>query len=413
MNLKKLLDAVNAAEARVQQIAAQINTHFEKDELEEALKLRELLDKAKEDAKNANLLYASMRDAVTSDGDVASRFVPASADRETQEVKDLRASPEYMKLFFDALANGVTPKSIKSGQHSIQKYGMLLNVLTETGDSGDEGGNLLPTDFDTKIKELMRTYTNLAQPQWFNIEEVSTYTGWRAVEQAGPLLPFAAHTENQTIAAAEDPEFSRVTYTVVEYAGYIPVVTNLLSDTAIRIMNYLGRWFAKKVALTNTSIIATLLKAVSDTNVTDPDLAFAGIKTLLNKTLDPAVSAGASIFMNQSGLDMLDQMEDGQGKPILQPDNTLATGNRIKGRPVVVIPTALFADTDTSTKTQIAIGDGREWLTFFSRMPFEMDATTIGGDAWRYHNTEVRGIMRADAKVMDASSMGLLHITLP
>jgi len=414
MNLKKYLDAVNAAEAKVQQIAARINEHFEKGENDDALKLREQLDKAKLDAKNANELYLSMRDALTTDGDVASRFVSAGGgDTEPKETQDLRASPEYTRVFFEALSNGVTPKSIKSGQHSAQRYGILLNALTETGDSGDEGGNLLPTEFDTQIRELMRTYTDLANQSWFNIEDVTYFTGWRAVEQAGPAAAFAAHTENQSISEAADPEFSRVTYTIVEYAGYIPIVTNLLLDAPQNIMAYLGRWFAKKAALTNTSIIGTLLKAVSDTDVTDYTLTLAAIKTMLNKTLDPAVSAGATLFMNQSGLDLLDQLDDDIGRPLLQPDPSLATAFRVKGRPVVVIPTTLFADTDTSTKTQIAIGDGRQWLTYFRRMPYEMSATTIGGDAWRYNNTEIRGIMRADAKVMDASSMGLLHITLP
>jgi len=413
MNLKRFYDAANEAEARVQVIAAQINDLFEKNQNDEALKLKESLDQAKVNATQANQLYLSMLAATQGDGDPASRFVPMGGDKEPKEIADLRASPEYKRVFFDALRNGVTPKEILSGKYSSEKYGILLNALTETGDSGHEGGNLLPVEFDNKIKELMRTYTDLANPAWFNIEDVTAYSGWRAVEQGGPAAPFAAHTENQTITEAADPEFSMVTYTIVEYAGYIPIVTNLLSDTPAQIMSYLGRWLAKKAALTNTSVIATLLKAVSDTNVTDYTLALAAIKTMLNKTLDPAVSAGANIFMNQSGLDLLDSFEDGVGRPLLQPDPTLATGFRIKGRPVVVIPTSLFADTDTSTKTQIAIGDGREWLTFFRRMPYELSATNVGGDAWRFNNTEVRGIMRLDAKVMDASSMGLLHITLP
>jgi HK97 family phage major capsid protein len=134
---------------------------------------------------------------------------------------------------------------------------------------------------------------------------------------------------------------------------------------------------------------------------------------MLNKTLDPAISAGASLFMNQSGLDLLDQLVDGNDRPLLQPDPTLATAYRVKGRPVVVIPNGLFADTDGNTKTQIGIGGGREWLTFFRRMPFELATTNIGGDAWRFNNTEVRGIMRCATVVMDAAAMGLLHVTLP
>lgn len=413
MELKKYFDAANKAEARVQNIAAQINDLFEADKTDEALKLRPQLDAAKTEAKDAHQLYLSMQAATLPEGDPGRKFVRAGGDTEPKEVQDIRASAEYKRVWFEAFRNGVTVKSIKGGQSSHERYHLLTDVLTETGDSGDEGGNLLPEDFDVTIKELMRKQVDLADPAIVNIEDVTAYSGWRAIEQGGPATPFASHTENQTITEATAPQFSQVPYTIVEYAGYIPIVSNLLKDTPAAIMAYLGRWLAKKAALTNTYYIAALLAAVSDTNVTDYKLTLSAIKTLLNKTLDVAISVGASIYCNQSGLDLMDQLEDGVGRPLLQPDPSLATAFRVKGRPVVVIPTAQFADTDGSTKTQIAIGDGREWLTHFRRQPFAMDATTVGGDAWRFNNTEVRGIMRFDDVVMDASAMHILHITLP
>jgi len=39
-----------------------------------------------------------------------------------------------------------------------------------------------------------------------------------------------------------------------------------------------------------------------------------------------------------------------------------------------------------------------------------MAVTTIGGDAWRLNNTEVRAIYRLDEAVMDASAMTLLTL---
>jgi len=412
MNLKRFYDAANEAEARVQVIAAQINDLFEKNQNDEALKLKESLDQAKVNATQANQLYLSMLAATQGDGDPASRFVPMGGDKEPKAIAELRASPEYKRVFFDALRNGVTPKEILSGKYSSEKYGLLLNALTETGDSGHEGGNLLPIDFDNVIRELMRAFINLADPAYVNVEDVTAYSGWRAIEQAGPAAPFAAHTENQAITEAADPEFSKVTYTIVEYAGYIPIVTNLLSDAPASIMAYLGRWLAKKAALTNNSLIVALMQAHSHTDVTDPTTVLAKIKTSLNKTLNPAISVVAKIYVNQYGLDLLDQLDDGMGRPLLQPDPSQATAFRVKGRPVVVVPDAQWANTDTNTKIYIGIGDGREFLTFFRRMPYELSATNIGGDAWRYNNTEVRGILRADCKVMDADAFDLLHITL-
>jgi HK97 family phage major capsid protein len=137
------------------------------------------------------------------------------------------------------------------------------------------------------------------------------------------------------------------------------------------------------------------------------------IKTLLNKTLDPAISASAIIICNQNGLDLLDQLDDGTGRPLLQPDPTSATRFRVQGREVVPVPTSLLADIASNTQTPYYVGDGHAWLTHFRRQPFEMATTNIGGDAWRYNNTEVRGIMRFDDVVFDDLAMYCLDVTLP
>ena len=415
MNLKPYYDAVVTAEARVQDLAGRINALFENNQTDEALKLRPDLDLAKSAAKNANDLYLSMRDAVSDGQTPAQRFVPAGGNPEPQTpAKDARATPEYSAAFFNAFRAGASPRSIKAGMHRAEQYGILMNALTETGGSpvGEEGGFLLPVDFDNKIRELMRQYKDLAAPQYFNIETVTAYSGWRAVEQAAAALPFAAIVENQSLAAAESPLFSKLEYTIVDYGGYLPVTNDLLADTPVNLMNYLAGWFAKKVVLTNNSLILAAVNALSPVAVTDYKTSLQYIKTALNKTLDPNISASATIFTNQSGLDVLDQLDDGTGRPLLQPDVSNATEFRIKGREVVVLSDAQWA-IKSSTIARVAIGDGRQLLTFFRRAAFEMAATTIGGDAWRLNNTEVRGIMRADVVTMDADAMSVLDITVP
>jgi HK97 family phage major capsid protein len=415
MNLKPYYDAVVTAEARVQDLAGQINALFEKNQTEDALKLRPDLDLAKSAAKNANDLYLSMRDAVSDGQTPAQRFVPAGGPPDSQPpAKDLRATPEYSAAFFNAFRAGASPRSIKSGLHRSDQYGILMNALTETGGSpaGEEGGFLLPVEFDNKIRELMRQYKDLAVPQYFNVENVTAYSGWRAVEESAAALPFAAITENQSLAAAESPLFNKLEYTIVDYGGYLPVTNDLLSDTPVNLMTYLAGWFAKKVVLTNNSLILAIINALTPVSVTDYKTSLQYIKTALNKTLDPNISASATIFTNQSGLDVLDQLDDGTGRPLLQPDVSNATEFRIKGREVVVLSDAQWA-IKSSTIARVAIGDGRQLLTFFRRAAFEMAATTIGGDAWRYNNTEVRGIMRADVVKMDSAAMSVLDVTLP
>ncbi len=418
-NLRRLYDLANATALRVQDIATQINDHLDRNENDQAIALRSDLDKAKKDADEASQLYLSMVAASQGEGgDPAQRFVPMGGDTEPPQVRDLRGSREYVQEFFQALKVGASPKSILGGMHRAENFGRLLNALTETGGSpaGSEGGFLLPIDFDNMIKELQRQAVDLAP--YVNVEEVTAYSGWRAVETAKAALPFTAINEadfpsGERIPAMESPTFTKVEYTVVNYGGYLPISNDLLSDTPANIMAYLARWCGRKVSLTNTSLILALINALSPTAVTDHKTTLTAIKTALNKTLDPAISASASIFTNQSGLEVMDQLDDGTGRPLLQPDPSSATEFRVKGRPVVVLSDAQWANLGTPTRARIAIGDGRQFATYFRRSALEMATTAIGGTAWRNNNTELRAILRAVAKTIDSGAMKLLAVTLP
>src|SRR5574343_1335527 len=410
MNLKKYFDAANAAEARVQSIAAQITEVFDAGRNDEALALRPELDKAKASATEAHQLYLSMQSATSGGVDPAARFVPMGGDPEPRAVTELRATPQYSAAFWDAVRAGASPKSIRAGMHSSERFSVLMSALTETGGSpaGEDGGFLLPQDFDNMIHELGRQFPDLAP--YVNVETVTAYTGWRAVEQAAASLAFAAITENVTLAEMEQPKFDKVTYTVVDYGGYLPISNDLLADTPVIIQAYLARWCAKKIDRTNTSRVLAFVNAISPTAVGASDDRFAAIKTALNKTLDPVISAGATIFTNQTGLDLLDQELDGLGRPLLQPDPSAPTSYRIVGRPVVVLADRIWANLSGPTRARVAIGDGKAWLTLFKRQALERAVTTIGGDAWRFNNTEVRAIYRLDEAVMDASAMTLLTL---
>jgi HK97 family phage major capsid protein len=415
MNLKRFYDAANAAEARVQQIAAQINDLFEKNQVEEAQKLRPQLDAAKAEAKEANQLYLSMLAATQSEGDPAQRFVPVGGDPEPKALKDLRATNEYMQEFFNALRLGASPKTVKNGQHRAEQFGRLMNALTETGGAppGAEGGFLLPVDFDTVIKSFRRLAVDLSN--WVTTEQVSTMTGWRAMEVASAALPFVAIVDAPApvfplsrLAEMENPGFQRINYTLVDYGGFLPIANNLLSDTPAAIMQYLGRWCGRKESLTNTSLIWTLALAtlVPVPNAVPADV-FVAIDTALNVTLDPAISATASIVTNQNGFGLMDSITDGVGRKWLTPDPTNPTRMLYRGRPIVVVPTAQMPDLALNT-APIAVGDGRELIMHFTGGAGQMDATTIGGGAWRSNDTEIRYIMRADDAAVDANAVVLI-----
>jgi len=408
MNLKPIYDAVVAAEAKVQSLANQINTLFNSNETAKALELRPQLDAAKADAKAANDLYLSMRNAVGEGGEPAKKFVPMGGDSEPKEVTDMRASREYSNQFWTAFRTGVSPRTITNGQHSAERYGRLMDALTETGGNpvGEQGGFLNPIDFDGKIIERMRQFVDLVA-QCFNLETVTAYSGWRAIETGTALLPLQAMTENTDQTEIEDPEFTKITYTATDRGGLLPIGNDLLSDSLANIMAYVARWFGKKVVLTRNYYALTLINALNAVAVAAAKDLPAALKTGLNKTLDPAVSAGACICLNQSGFNVLDQLLDGTGRPLIQPDPTNATRMMYKGRPIVMLADRLWPNVNGLAR--IFLG-GPEYLTFFQRAAFEMATTNVGGEAWRKNNTEVRGIMRSDCKEIDSEAGALLTI---
>lgn len=416
MDLKKLYDRVMKANAERNRIGLEIVSLNDEDKFEEALALQDSLEAAKREYDDANKLYLSLLAVAQDNTDPAQRFVPLGGDPEPKEVKDLRASHEYMQDWLAAFRNGVTPKSVSSGQHNAERYQRLVAALTETGGSpaGEDGGFLNPVDFDEKIHELMRKYVDLANS--VNVENVTTLTGWRVIEQFAAALPLTkSSTEmEERTTEGEQPKFNKVDFSLEEYRDYLFVSNTLMQDTPINIINYLSKWFSKKVVLTNNLLVLTLVNAITPSaTVTDVTKLLSTIKTVLNKTLDPAFSASASIFTNQSGLDLLDQLEDGTGRPLMQPDPTNATAWRIKGRPVVYLSDAHWANLTTPIRARIAIGDGVEYMTLFRRNAFEFASTNIGGKAWRSNSTEVRGIARYDAAELDTGAMKLLTVQIP
>jgi len=418
MNLKPYYDAAQAANQLVTSKAEEIDALFNAGKTEEALALRPALDEAKAKAKAANQLYLSMQDASAPGSDPAARFTPAGGDPEPKHVADMRKSPAYVEAFFKALRNGVSPKTINNGFSAAEPFKVLMDALSESGGSpaGSEGGFLLPEDFDAMIHEQRRLAVDLSS--FVNVETVTSYSGWRAIETAAAAAAFAKITESdfpsgERIPAMESPTYTKLEFTLEKYGGYLPVASDLFTDTPAAIMAYLSRWCGRKVSLTNTSLILAIMNALTPVNVTDYKNVFTSIKTALNKTLDPIISANAKIFVNQTGFDLLDQMVDGTGRPMLAPDPTNETVKRFKGREVVELPDSQQPNLSTNTITPILVGDGTELATMFQRAAGEMSTTNIGGTAWRNDNTEIKYVLREVAKQVDSGAMKLLKVTLP
>ncbi len=338
-------------------------------------------------------------------GSQQASLVPA-APAEPKSRKEMRGSNEYARAFCYAIRNGISPRKGRADE----RCKILYDAMTEGGGdpAGEDGGFLVPIDIDNTIRELRRELNPLAP--LFGEETVTAPTGWRVIDTA-PTSGFTAVDELGTVPSDDQPAFAKVSYSLAKYGLILPISNELMKDEDANLMAYISRWGAKKLVLTENCILITLLKTLAASAlVTGTETPEASIKRILNKSLDPAISASAVIITNQDGFDALDQLVDLNGRGLLQPDPTNATLYRMFGRRVVAVSSAQLPN--TSNKPEFFIGDFKEFGTLFRKEGLEVASTDIGGDAWATDSTEVRGIARLCVSKFDASAAVRRQLTL-
>lgn len=326
-------------------------------------------------------------------------------DSNKNNLNEILASREYTRAFAAAVRAGVTPRTARNGE----EYGVLLDALKESGGTpeGSDGGFLVPTDMDTMIREYRRQLVALSN--LFASETVTAPSGFRVVDKA-PTKGFTKVEEMATIAKDDQPSFAKITYTVSKYAMILPVSNELMDDNTAGLMQYLARWFAKKGVITENR---ELLGKTNDIKATAAAKGeeLETIKTALNVTLDPDIALNARFIVNQDAWNALDNLVDGNARPLLQPDPTSATSKMLLSHPIVCMPNSQMPNNSDGTAT-ILVGDFTQYATLFRKKPLEIASTNIGGNAWNTDSTEVRGIMRMSVEKFDSSAATAIKITV-
>lgn len=321
---------------------------------------------------------------------------------------DIRAEPEYAKKWAQALRNGARVKTARG----VEDYAILYKALTVSGGTqpGEDGGFLVPKDFDNMIIEEVKNYLDLAA--LFNVETVNAPTGWRAVEVAGQRTKLPMVGETAVVGMKNQPKFTTVNYAVKKFGDRLMVSSELMEDNTAGLMQYLAHWFGPKYILTKNDLLLNILRAlpfVPQTATTDKDKVKA-LKGILNKRLNTAYSKGAKLLTNQNGYDEMDNWVDGQNRPMLVPDVS-GEFSRFKNREVV------YGDNDEiGTVTQkvesvdtvfdpLFVGNFKAAGTLFVKKAIEVASTDVGGDAWAKDACEIRCLCRMDAQSVEPAAV--------
>ncbi|SME08149.1 Phage capsid family protein [Bacillus mobilis] len=306
----------------------------------------------------------------------------------------------YKEVFMKALRG----QALSHDEISVmQEYKASLSENT-----GKDGGYIVPEDITTTINQLKQTVDSLEQ--YVSVQPVSTNKGSRTLEKRAASTPFAPLSEYGNPNAMQEiasPQFDRLSYAIEDYAGFLPVPNDLLDDTDQALESYLRQWIAKKSIATRNYLILQEVNKLTKVDFKD----YKGIKTALNVTLDPAFSVVANIVTNQDGFNYLDQIEDKDGRPLLQPDPTNPTRKLLSGKPIIVLSNKTIA-TDKDGKAPFIVGDLKEAIVLWDRKQLSIDMTKEGGNAWRSNTSEFRAIEREDVTLWDSEAVVYGQITV-
>lgn len=336
----------------------------------------------------------------------------------TALVDSIRGTEGYAKAWMRATKNGLNLKNSARSDDlaplfDAERASKALSI--GGGDPvGEDGGFLVPLDFDKRIIALAKEFIDLSQ--LVNVENVSVNSGWRAVETAASRRALTKIGELGAVEEKEKPKFQRVNFNCSKFGDMISVSSELLEDYEA-IISYIANWFAPKFVLTKNMLILEQLNKLPFTALAgNTDAAqMKAMKHLLNVSLNTAHSKASTILTNSYGYDLMDGWADANGRPVLVPDPKTGDFERFKNRPVrYADPDEISAiEKDGTVYNPFYVGNLKSFCTLFLRKGFRLDTTNVGGDAWRNDTTEVRVLCRMDAKTVDAAAVKLTGIADP
>lgn len=289
--------------------------------------------------------------------------------------------------------------------NSTEKFANDIKLLaTKKLSEGvnENGGYTVPEDVQTKINQYKSA--DFSFEKYIDNENVTTLRGSRIHQKKSEVNGFTNIDEGGDITEIDDPEFERMAYGITDKGGILAVTNSLLRDTAENIENTIVEWFAKnRRATINKNVLAIL---ANKSKVTIKDV-IKDIKTIVNVTLGAAYANTSKIYTNDDGVDLLDNLVDTNGRPLLNPVPTETKKLQLSvGARVIEIVNVPNNELKTiGKKIPFIVGDLYEAIKRFDRQSLEIkgsDIANVGSlNAFSQNLTLFRAIMRDDIRLKD------------
>lgn len=334
------------------------------------------------------------------------------------EVNALRAEYETEKRIYESekdegvggadphSGNGQGENKELTGEQIVAKE--VRSIMTHVVDKDlqesveADGGYTVPEDIVTTVNHWPEIVYSFLDD--ISVENVSTNKGARTYQKKADTEAFIDLDENGAITKKiTAPQFERISYTIQDRAGFMPVSNDLIHDSDANITAIVTEWLARANIATANAKILEIIKAKSQQELDGID----GIKNVVNVILGQAYKGTAKIITNDDGLNYLDTLADANGRPLLNPDPTNAANLQLRCGtvvvPIKVVPNKAFPS--TGTKIPFVIGDLKAGIRKYNRQSMSLkasDVATIGDfNAFTMNMTLIRAILRDDYKELD------------
>lgn len=342
---------------------------------------------------------------------IVNKIVVNELDKESKEFRDL-----HVKAFAKAIAK----KNLNENE---------IKALSSNTDA--DGGYLIPKDIQTQINLLSREYVSLRD--LVTIVPVGTKEGSRVLEVDAATTGFTDIEELTDLPNLNSPKWAKVDYKIRDLGGLLPIPNNLLDDETGGLVLYIAEWFVKKSYATDNQMLlfddgvkgtqgiigtAKTAETIGTDNVFVKEvlasiITYQKLKSILNKGFPKPIATVAKVVTNQSGLDIMDNMEDGNGRPYLTGDGTQEFPYKFKGRQVIVYDDVTIPNDNTDALNPLVpfiIGDLKKGVVLFDRKQMSVASSKEAG--FINNSTVMRGIVRQDNRVWDKKAVKVIYSKL-
>lgn len=353
-----------------------------------------------------------------------------------KEIEKLKEEYEVEKAIFESeketnklseedaneVKNKIADKKEEKQDDTTKEFSKAVKVMvnkTLNEGTAESGGYTVPEDISTKVEKLRETKESLRDE--ITVKTVNTNAGQETYKTRGQATGFGAIEEGGKIPKAGAPKFSRVSWKVTKYGGYMPATNELIEDSDENVENIMTEWLADESRATWNNLVLAIIAKKAQVKLEGLD----DIKKVLNITLGSLFKSTSKIITNDDGLQYLDTLKDNDGKYLLQPNPADPMQLRLCAG-ATTVPVKAYSNETIPTKDgkiPFIIGDLKEAIKGYDRKRLTLMASQVatvgsGDDALNAYEedlTLIRAIMRLDTEMRDEKAFvnGYIEVKTP